>query len=116
HSDWIKLQRLSPPHSPTAPAMLSTESNEKKEVSKVALVVLGMHRSGTSALTHALSTLGAELPGDPIPKLEFNNPEGFWESTEVLGVNEALLQGIDSNWDDWFKADLNKLSGESLAS
>lgn len=93
--------------------MPSTEIFPSRNKSKVALVVLGMHRSGTSALTHALSALGAELPRDPLPKLEHNNPEGFWESAEVLGVNDTLLQEIGTRWDDWSRTDLNKLTEHS---
>ena len=76
---------------------------------KTALVVLGMHRSGTSALTHALSRLGARLPKNLLPKLENNNPEGFWESTDVLRINEMLLEEIGSRWDDWSRIDLEEV-------
>lgn len=73
------------------------------------IVVLGMHRSGTSALTAVLSMLGA-YPGDSlIPAKESINPKGFWEHADIVAVHDELLKAIDSAWyderifpDDWW--------------
>lgn len=67
---------------------------------RMALLVLGMHRSGTSALTRVFSLLGAGLPatlleGNP------NNPTGHWESDAVRGFNDAMLAEMGSEWFDW---------------
>lgn len=67
---------------------------------RMALLVLGMHRSGTSALTRVFSLLGAELPatllgGNP------TNPTGHWESDAVRGFNDATLAAMGSDWFDW---------------
>ncbi|HZV10643.1 MAG TPA: hypothetical protein VFF94_12845, partial [Novosphingobium sp.] len=65
-----------------------------------AVVVLGMHRSGTSALARIVSLLGADLPATLMPA-DASNVAGHWESGPVCGVNEALLASAGSRWDDW---------------
>lgn len=63
------------------------------------VIVAGMHRSGTSALTRVLSILGAELP-KTLMQAGADNPKGFWESTQVADLNESLLSSLGSSWDD----------------
>ncbi|MFY7850700.1 MAG: hypothetical protein ACOVQ6_02790, partial [Brevundimonas sp.] len=46
--------------------------------SRSALVVAGMHRSGTSAVARLLSLAGGALPGNIIQPGP-DNPTGFWE-------------------------------------
>lgn len=65
-----------------------------------ALLVPGMHRSGTSALTGVLSHLGAQLPRTLLPNAR-DNPRGFWESAEVVKFNDRILASAGSRWDDW---------------
>jgi len=66
---------------------------------KSALVVAGMHRSGTSALTRTLSLLGLELPNEIMPPAA-DNPKGFWESSAITQLNDEILTQLDSSWDD----------------
>ncbi|HEX5952852.1 MAG TPA: hypothetical protein VFY94_06735 [Rhodanobacteraceae bacterium] len=64
-----------------------------------AILVVGMHRSGTSAATRVLNLLGVELGGnllDPGP----GNRLGHWEHREVVAIHEALLHGLGMSWDD----------------
>lgn len=64
------------------------------------LLVAGMHRSGTSAITRILNLLGAALPDNLMaPHSEFN-PKGFWESQDVVSINHQLLLSTGSHWDD----------------
>ncbi|MBS0576104.1 MAG: glycosyltransferase [Proteobacteria bacterium] len=65
----------------------------------IVLLVLGMHRSGTSALTRVLNLLGAALPGDLLGGNR-SNPQGHWESRRVIAIDEALLAALDRRWDD----------------
>lgn len=67
---------------------------------RVGVLVLGMHRSGTSALTRMISLLGADLPSNIMPACE-GNITGFWESTNVLQVNDGILASGGSQWADW---------------
>lgn len=64
-----------------------------------AIVVLGMHRSGTSALTRVVNLMGAALPGNLLPSVPDNEP-GYWESYDVLRLNNALLAAAGTAWHD----------------
>jgi hypothetical protein len=57
---------------------------------RVALFVLGMARSGTSALTRVLSLCGGTLPAG-LAGANSANPLGYWESRKVLHLNEVIL-------------------------
>lgn len=62
-----------------------------------AIVVLGMHRSGTSALTRMLALAGAALPSLLEPEWR-DNPKGFWESPAVIALDDALLAQLGGDW------------------
>ena len=57
----------------------------------VALFVLGMARSGTSALTRVLSLCGGTLPAGMLGA-SANDPTGFWEPRAAVYINEAILR------------------------
>ena len=59
--------------------------------SRQAILVAGMHRSGTSALTRVLSLLGADLPENLAPALPDNNETGFWESVDLMKLHDKML-------------------------
>jgi hypothetical protein len=63
------------------------------------IFVLGMGRSGTSALTRVLSLCGASLP-ERLVAPNHANPTGYWEPQDGLNLNEAFLQRHGSNWYD----------------
>src|SRR5690606_33655492 len=67
---------------------------------KVAVVVAGMHRSGTSALTRTLGLVGCELP-QQVRRPAQDNARGFWESVPVKNLNAQILASAGSSWDDW---------------
>ena len=66
---------------------------------KRAVLILGMHRSGTSALSRVLNLMGVDL-GDTLLQPQFDNVTGYWEHVEIYQSNETLLRKIDSSWDD----------------
>lgn len=68
-------------------------------VRPVALFVLGMARSGTSALTRVLSLCGSTLPAG-MCGADGNNPRGYWEPRAAIMLNETILRRHDSNWYD----------------
>src|SRR5262245_22334973 len=74
----------------------------------ICLVVLGMHRSGTSALTGALGLLGAALPRDPFAADDYNI-RGHFETRGVLDVDERLLSALGSSWYDLGPLNLSNL-------
>lgn len=64
------------------------------------LLVLGMHRSGTSAVGRLLSLLGVDYPNHTIGPDEFN-PSGYWESADLYRLHDQILTRAGSCWDDW---------------
>jgi hypothetical protein len=64
----------------------------------LALLVLGMHRSGTSVLTRVLSLMGADLPSRLLAANQ-ENETGYWESEELSQLQEELLQSAHLAWD-----------------
>src|SRR5690606_28841543 len=77
-----------------------TMSKSNSNVRRTALLVLGMHRSGTSALSGVLAKLGAESPKSLMPPTA-DNPKGYWESTAITDFNNAVLASAGSRWDEW---------------
>lgn len=63
-------------------------------------VVLGMHRSGTSAVTQAIHALGA-CAGDrfDMDLFQESNANGHWESVLLRRVNDELLHRLGGRWD-----------------
>ena len=76
---------------------------------RVAYVVLGMHRSGTSSVAGTLALLGAAAPRTLMRPAE-DNPKGFWESEVVTAFNDRLLAAAGSSWSDWRRLDATILS------
>jgi hypothetical protein len=63
------------------------------------IVVLGMHRSGTSAVTRILNLLGADVgPADDL-LTEYDNPSGHWESRALVACNDRILAAFGRSWD-----------------
>lgn len=63
------------------------------------IAILGMHRSGTSALTRALNLCGVILPGHMMDNTE-GNALGHWEPLEVVAIHDAMLAQHQLAWDD----------------
>lgn len=61
------------------------------------VVVLGMHRSGTSVLARGLQVLGVEL-GERLLPPAADNPRGFWEDLDVIGIDERVLAALSRDW------------------
>lgn len=70
------------------------------QVNREAVVVLPMHRSGSSALSRILSLLGCDLPKTLMLGNE-TNPTGHWESVEIRALNDDILASGGSQWQDW---------------
>lgn len=69
------------------------------EFSRTALIVLGMHRSGTSAMSGVLAQMGCDLPKELMPPTDAN-PKGYFESNKAYYLNDDLLASAGSAWDD----------------
>lgn len=66
---------------------------------RLGLLVFGMHRSGTSALTGVLERLGVPVAGDLLPA-ETYNERGIFENRAVNAFHNQLLEALGSRWDD----------------
>jgi hypothetical protein len=75
-----------------------------RSAKKKAIVVLGMHRSGTSALSGVLRSLGIAAP-KTLMFPNFANPSGFWESDPLVNAHDEVLDLVGSRWDDWRQFD-----------
>lgn len=79
---------------------------------KTCILVLGMHRSGTSALTRVLSLLGASLPREMYGPTE-DNEAGHWEPKRLVDWNDRLLTELGSSWIDWQDLDFTRLAADA---
>lgn len=61
------------------------------------VVVLGMHRSGTSLIARGLKALGVELGTDLMAPNEYNE-RGYWENDPLVDINDELLAGMGMAW------------------
>ena len=64
-----------------------------------AVCVVGMHRSGTSAVARGVSALSVDL-GDNFFDLQPDNPTGYWEDKTIVGINQRVLEELKLKWDD----------------
>ena len=67
---------------------------------KVAVLVVGMHRSGTSAVTRVLNLLGCALPRT-VSAGAFDNVSGFWENPAIRDLNDEILESAGTAWYGW---------------
>lgn len=64
------------------------------------ICVVGMHRSGTSMVTHLLHHSGLHLgPPDRILGPHESNPKGHFENLDFIDVNADLLNHFGGSWD-----------------
>jgi len=61
------------------------------------IVILGMHRSGTSAVAGAIAMAGGVAPFELMPASE-DNPRGYWESQRIVHFNNSLLASAGARW------------------
>ena len=69
---------------------------------KRALIVVGMHRSGTSATTGALQCLGVQLGRKLYSGHKDINAKGYFEHSDIADANDEALLTLGSGWDDIF--------------
>ena len=79
----------------------SKRRGSSKAATKKAILVVGMHRSGTSAITRVLNLLGCDLPSTLMRESAQSNEAGFWESLRIMHLNDDILASAESAWNDW---------------
>jgi len=70
----------------------------KKNNFKV-VVVLGMHRSGTSIVAGILNKMGINMGNDLVGKKP-SNPFGHFEDKSFININRAILSKAYGSWDN----------------
>jgi GT2 family glycosyltransferase len=78
------------------------------------LLVLGMHRSGTSALARVLDLCGADI-GARLLGESAGNDSGHWEDAVAVELHERLLASLGARWDEAFGLPADWSSGEAAA-
>ena len=65
------------------------------------ILVLGMHRSGTSMVSRILNLMGCYYASEDQTVLPAeDNPKGFWERKDVMDLNNKILDDYNSSWDN----------------
>lgn len=81
-----------------------------ENLESMGIIVLGMHRSGTSLLTKVLEMSGAWLgEKEDVSAKGPDNPTGFWEHGAVRSINQCLLEASGADWDSVLGFDLKKV-------
>jgi len=62
------------------------------------IVVLGMHRSGTSLLAQILGRLGVRLGENVLTRTEEDNKYGYWEHRFIARTQDFLLAELGRMW------------------
>lgn len=65
---------------------------------RLLVLVLGMHRSGTSVMARGLAALGIRL-GDRLIPAHPCNPKGFFEDMDINVRNDLLLRALGAGWE-----------------
>ena len=87
------------------------------------IVVLGMHRSGTSAIARLLNLMGAYFgaentstsTNDNVWKAQYEeNKKGFWERLDVRALNDSILHNAHCDWDRVVDFDAEQLPDDLL--
>ena len=85
-----------------------------------ALIILGMHRSGTSLLAGLLSQVGVKMGRSLYAPQKGVNEKGFWEHEDIVDTHDELLLHLNSQWDDllpwdetlgekWWETDIGQI-------
>ncbi|MDE0036971.1 MAG: glycosyltransferase [Gammaproteobacteria bacterium] len=78
------------------------------------IFVLGMHRSGTSAVARILNLMGVYFGGEHVGTgRSEQNVKGFWERRDVRDLNDDMLFDSSCDWDCVADFDLDALSAET---
>jgi hypothetical protein len=65
---------------------------------KSVVMILGMHRSGTSVLARCMEVFGRSL-GNSLMPAYVDNPKGYFEDEEIVDLNNEMLVSLGSSWD-----------------
>ena len=93
-----------------SPQSLSIEPPRRDRITAISaavqrrpiLLVVGMHRSGTSLCSHLLSALGVDMtdkiPGPGLASPSPDNPRGHWERWEIVEFHDRILRLLNRDY------------------
>lgn len=75
------------------------------------IIILGMHRSGTSVVTQISQCMGAYLgeENELMPAAR-DNPDGYFENMEITCINDRILRACGREWYSLKIAEINQHS------
>jgi len=79
---------------PVSPARVDPNGTPRPRL----VVVLGMHRSGTSLCAHVLNALGVNMADEPVATP--SNPKGHWERLEIVALHDRILDLFNRGYFD----------------
>ena len=78
------------------------------------IFILGMHRSGTSAVARLLNLMGVYFGGEHVSTGRSDqNVKGFWERRDVRDLNDDVLFSAQCDWDCVAEFDLDGVPDET---
>ena len=85
-----------------SPARKSSAAKAKLTAApdRTVVLVMGMHRSGTSMLAGIFSRLGCITASHLLPA-NFANERGYYEAAKISVLNDRILKSAGSVWSDW---------------
>lgn len=79
------------------------------------IIVLGMHRSGTSAVAGVLNLMGAYVGApEALMAPQPDNPSGFWERSDIADLNDRVLASADASWWNLAGFDCSRLPEQAV--
>jgi glycosyltransferase involved in cell wall biosynthesis len=93
----------------------SQAMNSASSPVRQAIMVLGMHRSGTSALAGVLCGLGAAAPKKTLMGPHPCNQKGLFEALGLAQAHDEFLAAAGSCWHDWRKFDSQWAQSQAAA-
>jgi GT2 family glycosyltransferase len=95
---------------------VTTPGGVSAQLSAPVVLVVGMHRSGTSAVASALASLGLALPPpEDLLGRRRGNEHGHFESQSLLDECDEVLRRLGGAWDDPPAASSDPTFSEELA-
>jgi len=80
------------------------------------IIVLGMHRAGTSALTRIINLMGAYVGTEGLlMESGRENLKGFWERKDVRALHQEVFKALGVEWDKVAHLDLSKFTENDRA-
>jgi len=83
-------------------------------LSKQAILIIGPHRSGTSAVAGAIQRLTRANYGSLLMQAQHDNVKGFFENEHIVQLNNDLLDFLHRSWKDPRPIDIELFKSDSL--